>query len=170
MKILNHTARGFIPTATRRDVLKLVGCVLTTTITPASARRQSGAAQGVRRGLIEALEQHGSCARSLSWAHDLHESMGAREICASRYTASGDNSVETATRLALSWFDLAAKPPDGAVVVVCSASGPECLRGAHTAYRLVRHRLPIAAYCAYSHLERGMPRDSVTVHVALGWY
>ena len=157
-------------TVTRRRALVLLAGALTTRATLGNPPWQNEAlATSLKHGLIDALEEHGQWATGLSWADDIHKSMGAKVTVVARETTSGNDSAATATELALQRLILRRHPPDGAVVVVCGRPGVLRLRDAHGAYQMARSSLPPDAYCAYSPLFEEGPDDNMTAKVTLGW-
>lgn len=117
---------------TRRRALEFLGGTFTAGITLRNPPQQSEAlTSSLQYGLIDALEEHGQWAKGLSWADDIHQSMGAEVRVVARETASGHDSAATATGMALQRLVLSEHPSDGAVVVVYGKPGVLRLRDAH---------------------------------------
>lgn len=155
---------------TRRGALVLLSGALMTHATLGNPRQNEALATSLNYGLMDALEEHGQWAAGLSWADDIHQSMGAKVTVVARGTALGHDSAATATGLALQRLDLSGHPPDGAVVVVYGKPGVLRLRDAHSAYQMVRSSLRSGAYCAYSPLFEERPDAHMTAEVTLGWH
>ena len=154
---------------TRRRAIEFLGGSLTTSIALGDPPQHGEVATSPRQyALIDALEKHGQWLAFLSWADDIHQSMGAKVWAIARGTASGFDCAATATRVALQRLDLSEHPPDGAVVVVYGRPGVLRMRDVHRAYQIVRSNLPPDAYCAYSPFFREAP-EHTTVEVTLGW-
>lgn len=166
----NNTSLNNQALLTRRDLLKKLPLAMVA-VNSTGERR----ARGVRvpdpsdYGLMDALEEHGQWASSVLWAYDIHRTMGGRVVRLLRQFARGPDAIPPATSLAMQRFHPCSKPPSGAVVIVCSAPGPQHIRCAHTAYTLVRDHLPLNAYCAYSPLVLDLAFSEVVVLVALAW-
>jgi hypothetical protein len=163
--------RGSIPhVVSRRSLLKRLGAILAPGTVLDYAQTPTVVTPSRRYGMMDAMEEHGQWASSPLWAQDIHKAMGAQVTALAVGTASGIDRAEIATELALQQVELVANPPDGAVVIVCCAPGPQTFRETYHAYLHVRDRLPLDAYCVYSPLASDMSPDKVTVNVALGWY
>jgi hypothetical protein len=155
---------------TRRRALEFLGGTFTTGITLGNLPQHNEALASSRQyGLIDALEKHGQWAMGLSWADNIHQSMGAKVRMVARETASDHVSAAAVMVLALQRLILSEHPPDGAVVVVYGRPGTLRLRDAHSAYQMVRHSLRPDSYCAYSPLFEERPDDRITAEVTLGW-
>ncbi len=154
---------------TRRRALVLLAGALMTHATLGNPRQNGVLATSLNYGLMDALEEHGQWAADLSWADDIHQSIGAKVTVVARGIASGNDSAATATGLALQGLIQSEYPPDGAVVVVYGRPGVLRLRDAHSAYRMVRSSLRPGAYCAYSPLFEERLGDHITAEVTLGW-
>lgn len=157
-------------TFTRRRALEFLGGTLAPCIALGNPPPPSEALfSSLPCRLIDALEERGQWATGLSWANDIHQSMGAKVTVVARGTASGHDSAAAATELALQRLILNEPPPDGAVVVVYGRPGELRLRDVHGAYQVVRKSIQPGAYCAYSPLFEEGPDDHVLAEVTLGW-